>query len=156
MNFNFLNIFSNKEKKDIKTKNLYSNKQGTFAVLEIENQLLAILPEYKGHFLIDNDMRDDISAIAFVEFYEEKEHNSKSLTFKFFIGTNKGSLKFCKIKILDKNNKNLDKNVQNDLKNIYNFKINESQRSIVNGIVLHQIGDNNHIIISVDKKLIHI
>lgn len=134
---------------------MIANKSGTFAIILADNYCFALLTEYNEIRLIERTAGvREISCATIIEENRDTA-NSPQRAFQFFLGTVKGQLKFGQIVIQDKSVKRVEGNVKEELRTVHEFKIMDTQLSIINGIALFSYNQRNHLFMAVDKRLMH-
>lgn len=134
----------------INIRHLYANKNGDFAIIISDKAIIAFIPEINELRIIERDLKEEINCVDFIE---EFSSDPTSVTFKFFMGTLRGTLMFGRILVRDKT-KRSENYITESITKVSDFHIAENQVSIINGISAFKSDSNNFLILAVDKRLI--
>lgn len=143
--------FGSKKDKEglINIKHLYANINGDFAIIISDKAIISFIPEINELRIIEKDLKEEINCIDFIE---EFNADQTSVTFKFFMGTLRGTLIFGKVLVRDKT-KRSENYITESMTKVADFHIAENQVSIINGINAFKSDNNNFLIMAVDKRL---
>lgn len=153
-----LGVEKRQSKSVYKINKFVINKEGNFGIVIAEDSCFVIMADISEIRMLDKEQVGKVTTVAIVE---GAIVETGKVTYEFFLGNNKGSVKYGTVTVFDSGQKRSENSVVVKTQTFNDFRTADEQPSSINGIFAVETHgkDNvrrNNLFIAIDKSLYHL